>query len=324
MRVVVIGGTGHVGTFLIPRLVHAGHDVVCIHRGGNPYLPDSAWSKVQRVIVDREAEEVAGTFAEHVRSLQPDIVVDMICFAPESARHLVAAVRGTVRHYLCCGTIWVHGYNVLVPVTEDMPRRPIGEYGTNKARLEAYLLEEARLRAFPATLVHPGHIVGPGWVPINPVGTLNLEVYAKLARGEELVLPHQGLETLHHVHADDVAQVFMKAIDNWKDSVGQSFHAVSPAAMTMRGYAESLATWFDRPARLRFVSWEDYRALVSSEEASMCWAHLTHSSNCSIAKAERLLGYQPRYSSLQAICESLGWLTDHGKLTVCPQIPRSP
>jgi nucleoside-diphosphate-sugar epimerase len=121
-----------------------------------------------------------------------------------------------------------------------------------------------------------------------------------------------------------MAQVFVKAIDNWKASVGESFHAVSPAAMTMRGYAESLATWFDQPARLRFVSWEDYRALVSSEEAPMCWDHLTHSSDCSIEKAERLLGYQPRYSSLEAICEPLSWLTDHGKLTVTPQIPRSP
>ncbi|MCA9890882.1 MAG: NAD-dependent epimerase/dehydratase family protein, partial [Anaerolineae bacterium] len=33
MKVVVIGGTGHVGTYLVPRLVEAGHEVVCISRG---------------------------------------------------------------------------------------------------------------------------------------------------------------------------------------------------------------------------------------------------------------------------------------------------
>ena len=32
MRVVIIGGTGHVGTFLVPRLVMAGHEVICISR----------------------------------------------------------------------------------------------------------------------------------------------------------------------------------------------------------------------------------------------------------------------------------------------------
>ena len=267
MRVVVIGGTGHVGTFLIPRLVHAGYEVVCVHRGGKPYLPNPAWKKVQHVVMDREAEDAAGTFGKTISSLKPDIVIDMICFDPVPARQLVEALRGKVRHYLCCGTVWVHGYPVTAPVTEDSPRRPFGEYGIKKAQLEAYLLEEAHLRGFPATIVLPGHIVGPGWVPLDPLGTWSLEVYAKLARGEELLMPHQGLETLHHVHADDVAQVFMKAIANRNGSIGESFHAVSPAAMTMRGYADSVAAWFGQSARLRFVTWEDYRAAVSAEDA---------------------------------------------------------
>ncbi len=32
MKVIVIGGTGHIGTYLIPRLVKAGHDVICVSR----------------------------------------------------------------------------------------------------------------------------------------------------------------------------------------------------------------------------------------------------------------------------------------------------
>ena len=31
MRVVIIGGSGHVGTYLVPRLVEAGHEVVNRH-----------------------------------------------------------------------------------------------------------------------------------------------------------------------------------------------------------------------------------------------------------------------------------------------------
>ena len=32
MKIVVIGGTGHIGTYLIPRLIMAGHEVICISR----------------------------------------------------------------------------------------------------------------------------------------------------------------------------------------------------------------------------------------------------------------------------------------------------
>lgn len=315
MRVVVIGGTGHVGTFLVPRLVRESYEVICIHRGGSKaYVSDPAWEEVQHVSLEREAEDGAGKFAEKVSSLKPDIVIDMICFDAASARPLVEALRGQVQHFLSCSTIWVHGYPVTTPITEDMPRHPFGEYGIKKAQLEAYLREEAQGRGFPVTSVLPGHIVGPGWVPLDPLGTWSLEVYGKLARGEELPMPHQGLETLHHVHADDVAQVFMRALANREVSVGESFHAVSPAAMTMRGYAESLAAWFGQPARLRFVPWEDYRRTVSAAAAQNTWDHLTHSSNCSIAKAQKLLGYQPRYTSVEGVCASLGWLIEHGRL----------
>ena len=317
MRVVVIGGSGHVGTFLIPRLIHESCEVVCISRGGRkPYLPDPAWKKVQHVKMDRKAEDAAGTFGSSVSRLKPDIVIDMICFDPEGARQLVEALRGKVRHFLSCGTAWVHGYPVTTPMTEDLPRRPFGEYGIKKAQLEAYLLEEAQIQGFPATSILPGHIVGPGWVPLDPLGTWSLDVYGKLGRGEELLMPHQGLETLHHVHADDVAQAFMRAIANRNASVGESFHAVSPAAMTMRGYAESLAAWFGQPAQLRFVPWEEYRATVSAEEAQHTWDHLAHSTNCSIAKAQKLLDYQPRYSSVEGVSDSLTWQIDHGQLKV--------
>jgi nucleoside-diphosphate-sugar epimerase len=312
MRVVIIGGTGHVGTYLVPRLVEAGHEVVCLSRGQRePYQPHAAWEAVERITVDREAEEEAGVFGEHVGDLKPDAVIDMICFTPESARHLVDALRGRVQHFLHCGTIWVHGHSVEVPTTEAQPRRPFGEYGINKAEIEAYLLNEARRNGFPATILHPGHIVGPGWRPLNPAGHFNSRVFAQLARGEELALPNLGLETVHHVHADDVAQAFMQALYNWSGAVGESFHAVSPAALTLRGYAESMAVWFGQPARLRFMPWEEWRATVSEEEAEATWDHIAHSPNCSIAKAERLLDYRPRYHSLQAVSEAVRWLIEH-------------
>src|SRR3712207_9458958 len=127
MKVVIIGGSGHVGTYLVPRLVMAGHEVVNVSRGtAAPYQPHAAWAEVQTVTLDRASEEAAGVFGQRVRDLQPDVVIDMICFTLDSARQLVEAVRGKVQHLLLCGTIWVHGPSVEVPTTETQPRRQIG------------------------------------------------------------------------------------------------------------------------------------------------------------------------------------------------------
>jgi len=312
MRIVVIGGVGHVGTYMVPRLVEAGHEVIVISRGQRqPYRPYAAWRKVQMVIADRAAEDAAGIFGQRVRDLRPDVVVDMICFRLESARQIAEALRGQVQHFLHCGTIWVHGPTVQAPTEETQPRRPFGEYGIQKAAIEAYLLDQARQGDLPATCLHPGHIVGPGWAPVNPAGNFNPQVFATLGRGEELALPNLGMETVHHVHADDVAQAFCQAIAHWSTSVGESFHVVSPAALSLRGYAEAVAGWFGQEPRLKFLPWDEWRRTVSEEEARATWDHIAHSPNCSIAKARRLIGYAPRYSSLEAVYEAVTWLLEH-------------
>jgi nucleoside-diphosphate-sugar epimerase len=315
MRVVIIGGTGHIGSYLTPRLEQAGHTVLCVCRGiKTPYRPHAAWSRIQYVSLDRDAEEAAGTFGERTASLDPQAVIDLTCYKPESAHQLVDALRGRIQHLLHCGTIWVHGHSVEVPATEEAPRAPFGEYGIRKHAIEQYLLQEGREARFPATVLHPGHLVGPGWNPINPQGNFNPEVFAALAQGRELALPNLGMETLHHVHADDVAQAFLCALANPAAAIGESFHVVSPRALTLRGYAERMAEWFGQPATLKFLPWHDWKSSVTERDARVTLDHIAHSPNCSIDKARALLGYAPRYSSLEAVQESVAEMQRSGAL----------
>jgi nucleoside-diphosphate-sugar epimerase len=317
MRAVVIGGTGHIGTYLIPRLAASGYEIINISRSKRvPYRDHGAWKSVTNIELDRSAEEHSGTFGKQILDLRPDVVIDLICFTVESARHLVEALRDEIQHFLHCGTIWVHGPSVQVPTTEDAPRAPFGDYGIQKAAIEDYLWREARQFGFPATILHPGHIVGPGWEPLNPAGHFNSQVFERLARGEEIILPNLGLETVHHVHADDVAQAFTQAMVYRSVALGESFHVVSPAALTLRGYAESISAWFGKKVNLRFVSWDKWQQTVSKEDAAATWDHVAHSPNCSIEKARRFLDYQPRYSSLEAVYESLRWLIDQQAIKV--------
>ena len=316
MRVVVIGGSGHIGSWLVPRLVHLGHEVVVITRGQRePYRRDGAWNRAETVVVDRAEEESRGVFGRRVADLGADVVIDLISFTVDSTRQVVEALDGGVQHFLHCGTIWVHGPSQVVPTTEAAPRRPLGEYGKNKAAIEQYLHQMARVHGFPATVVHPGHISGPGWVPINPVGNRNLDDFQRLIDGRELVLPHRGMETLQHVHADDVAGVFLAAMENRSVSIGESFHAVSETAMTLRGYAEQVASWFGREADLAFLGRDEWRLTVSEEEARITFDHIDHSPCASMEKAGRLLGFRPRHTQADTVREALDWLIAQGRLT---------
>jgi nucleoside-diphosphate-sugar epimerase len=330
MRTVVIGGTGHIGTYLVPRLVAAGHEVVVLSRGGRePYRPDPAWAAVRRVAIDRRRADADGTLGRAVAALEPDAVIDLICFTPESCRLLVEALPARLEHFLHCGTMWVHGAAEVVPTPESAPRRPFGTYGVRKAAIEAYLLDRARRHGFPATVLHPGHIVGEGWAPINPAGNLELGVFERLAAGEPVALPDRGLATLHHVHADDVAQAFERALDRRAEAVGEAFHVVSPAAVTLLGYAREVARWYGREPALTFLPWAEWRGQADPESARLTEDHIAHSPCGSIEKARRHLGYEPRYASCAAVREAVTWLVRAGRLAAplpegCPPPPAAP
>ncbi len=314
-KVVVIGATGHIGTYLIPRLVIAGHAVTAVSRGvAKPYQQSSVWRHVTSVVLDREAEEASGRFGQAIAALDADIVIDLICFKEASNTQLADALEGRVRHFIHIGTIWTHGASAVVPTPESAAKYPFGEYGVAKAAIEADLLARAQLRGFPATIVHPGHIVGPGWAPLNPAGHFNPAVFSTIARGETLALANFGLETVHHVHADDVAQVVMLAIDNRSAAIGESFHAVSASAVTLRGYAEAMYRWFGHEPKLSFVGFEDWAKSQDADEAKATWEHIFRSPNCSIEKGRRLLGYAPRYTSLEAVQEAVTWLIGDGQV----------
>jgi nucleoside-diphosphate-sugar epimerase len=316
-RIVVIGGSGHVGTYLLPALVQRGHEVVNVSRGAAaPYRPHAAWKAVEQVQADRRAEEAEGIFGTRIASLNADIVVDMISFKLEEAQRLVEALRGKVEHYLFCSSIWVCGHATTVPSVETDPTNAIDAYGVNKAKIERWLLQQARRDGFPATAFRPGHIVGEGWVPINPQANANPDVFSRIARGKELTLPNLGLEMVHHVHADDVAQWIICAIENRALSIGEAFNTVSARALTLRGYAEAMYRWFGHEPRLSFTPFDQWKLGLGESDAQSSWGHIMRSSCVSIEKSRQRLGYNPRFSSIEAIQESVAALMASGRIAV--------
>lgn len=166
MRVLILGGTGFIGPFLVPELAEAGHEVILFHRGRTEAaLP----SEVRHVHGDLDQ------FADHVpelRALVPEIVVDMIPYraehGPRVRQFAGVAQRGVVLSsadvYLAYGRIdgSAPGPPLPMPVDEDGPLRDrlssAGE-AYNKTAVEK---EAAADPSFPVTILRLPAIHGPG------------------------------------------------------------------------------------------------------------------------------------------------------------------
>ena len=76
MKVCVVGGTGHVGGFLVPAPVREGHEVTVVATGRTPAPGGPEWEKVRfvRARYERGSEE----WDRVMKDLGPEVLVDML------------------------------------------------------------------------------------------------------------------------------------------------------------------------------------------------------------------------------------------------------
>ena len=316
MRVTIIGGTGHIGSFLAPQLVRAGHRVTVVSRGERePYALElndrrELWREVERVRCDRRAAEADGTFAALVAGLGAEVVMDLTSFTVDQARHLIGGLDG--QHLVHTGSVWAYGRSTVVPTTEQSPKAPYGQYGIAKAQLEDHLLREQQ--RVPATVIHPGHISGPGWPAINPAGNLDPAVLRRLRAEGRCLLPDAGMGLLQHVHAADVAALHLAAMAAPQAACGEAFNAVATESLTLRCYASLIARHFGHEPQLEFLPWSQWATTVGAEYAAVTADHVERSPHHSMAKAERLLGFVPAHTASETVIEAAQWQADQGLL----------
>jgi nucleoside-diphosphate-sugar epimerase len=119
MRALVIGGTGFIGQFVVPRLVDAGHDVAVLQR------PESAKpvpKGARSVRGDRhDLSRAAGT----LRAFAPDVVIDLILSSGRQAATLVEIFRGYASRVVVASSIDVYRAMDVVHRREEGPLEPL-------------------------------------------------------------------------------------------------------------------------------------------------------------------------------------------------------
>ena len=98
-------------------------------------------------------------------------------------------------------------------------------------------------------------------------------------------------------------------------SLGESFNGVAPYAMSLVACCDFVARLFGREPNIEFAAHDQMEEILGP-----AWRttkdHIDHSPCCSIEKAQRLLGYRPRYTTEQIYVECLEHLLEEGALAV--------
>jgi UDP-glucose 4-epimerase len=159
MNVFVTGGAGYIGSISVEELINAGHQVTVFDNltEGHGSAVDGRARFIQGDLSDQEliTRSVCDAKAEAVMHFAANALVGESMTNPgkyfgnnvgNGVKLLEACVTAGVRKFVFSSTCATYGPPDRVPMTEDLPQRPINPYGESKLMFEKVLQWYQQLR----------------------------------------------------------------------------------------------------------------------------------------------------------------------------------
>jgi nucleoside-diphosphate-sugar epimerase len=261
MNVFVTGGTGHIGSYIIPDLIAAGHEVTGLARSDASAAAISALgAKVRRGdISDLNGLKAAATESDgvihvaHRQDLLPSGGIDAVAAAELQIMLAYGeALAGTGKPLVVSGSIgsptnlgWAApGTRFLGrPATEEDPALPGGdEYKgslrvRNVVELAVVGLAEQGVRSSVVRIATIAHST-------TDVGFLPLLIGLAKEKGF-IGYPGDGANLWPAVHERDLASLFRLALE--KGLAGKNWHGIEGEGIRFREIAEAIGSRLDLP-----------------------------------------------------------------------------
>ncbi|HVG60314.1 MAG TPA: NAD-dependent epimerase/dehydratase family protein [Hyalangium sp.] len=246
MKLLVTGGSGFLGTHLVPKLLEAGHEVRLIGRT----QPSAALARAEFILGDLKNRETVRHALEGVEAIYH--LAGLVSFQDKDARRMyelhVDATRellrdareaGVKRFILAStsGTIAVSKEERIGTEEDDYPITVVGRwpYYLSKIYEEKLTLEYCRKHSIPLVVLNPSLLMGPGDDRLSSTWTV-----MKFLNEEIPAMPGGGIS---FVDARDAAEAFFNALTR-----GELY------GRHLMGVNMSLSDFFDRLERLTGVS----------------------------------------------------------------------
>ena len=242
MHVFVTGGAGYIGSACVEELLNAGHEVTAFDNlsEGHRSAVDPRARFVQGDLSDREGLEQAMRGSEAVLHFAASALVGESMTDPGkyfrnnvcNGLNLVeTAAKLKVAKFVFSSTCATYGPPERVPITEDLPQRPINPYGESKLAFEKILrwyreihgLEFVAFRYFNAAGATPergeDHRIETHLIPNLLRVALGQKEHAEIY-GTDYPTP-DGTCIRDYIHVVDLAEAHMLAL---KPGVGGFFN----------------------------------------------------------------------------------------------------
>lgn len=217
--ILVLGGTGFIGSALVRQLCRDGFRVRSASRTGTPTAHpgvDYRHLDLQSAAKDRDLLTSIDTVCCVVGSLFPAAVErDVLKFTAEYLYPMFdfaerCSRRGIPIVFASSGGT-VYGRPDRLPVDESAPTRPLSHYGALMRSVEMFLSIVRRSTDVPHKILRLGNVYGPGQRPAHGYALVP-NVMAAMAKGRPFSIWGDGEMQRDYVYVDDVVEAFVRAV----------------------------------------------------------------------------------------------------------------
>jgi len=312
MHVLLLSGTGWVGSTIVNELLDHGYDITVMSRGTTRQGFDA--SRTEMVTCDREDLEDMG---RKLRRYAKDVIIDVISghYSAENTEFVADCVEGRVGHYLQCSSTGVFAPLAAIPGNETDPITTCAQFGDGwfrKAEADRVILRRME-KGFPGTILHPSIIMGPGAYAIDNLGDRRTTFLREIKDGSPIYLANGGTNLMQMVHVKDLGRAFRLAIEH-ETSKGQDIIISGVRAITARRYVEATAKLLGCTANIRNIPAEELLARKDIEISPNDFAFFMEHMSFDLSKAKKLIGYEPSYSLESMMNEVIEWTRSQGML----------
>lgn len=311
MKVLVTGGAGFMGSWLVDALILLGHDVTSVdnlsggyRRNVNPvcrFVKRDLRDDVDRLVKGQDVIFHLAAYAAEGQSVFSPKEINDINIRPMN-NLLVAAVNHGIKKFVFTSSMAVYGAQ-RAPFHEGMTRKPEDPYGCSKSYCEQMLEIFSRTYGFKSCIIRPHNVYGPRQNIADPYRNV-LGIWMNMVmRGKA-----------PYVYGDG-AQV--RAFSYIEDIVGPMAAALQPNATGIVNLGGAVHTTINEACRtLLEVMGSDLRPVHL--EARPCEVKIAY---CTTRKSETDFGFRQRHSLAQGLAKMLRWVNQVGTSKPSYRIP---
>lgn len=314
-KILVTGGAGFMGSWLVDELLKRGHEVTSIDDLSGGFMRNVSKGcrfakmdlrdaeKVDRIVNGQDVICHLAAYAAEGQSVFSPREINDINITPMN-NLLVSAVNHGVKKFVFTSSMAVYG-NQAAPFNEGMVPLPEDPYGVGKLYCERMLQIFSGIYGFSHVIIRPHNVYGPRQNISDPYRNVLGIWINSIMNGKPPYIYGDGEQTRAFSYIEDITPPLANAVE-WSKADGHIINLGGHEPITINNACKTLLGIMGSGSKP-----------VHMEERPCEVKH----AHCTIEKSERLLGYKTGHALADGLGKMISWAKEVGAQKPSYRIP---